>query len=64
VGSTVDGSRADIAQFTGQTLAETGLLVAELRQLTATLQRLAGDLERQPNALIFGRAAPLRGPGE
>jgi len=64
VGSTVDGSRADIAQFTGQTLAETGLLVAELRQLTATLQRLAGDLERQPNALIFGRAPPMRGPGE
>jgi phospholipid/cholesterol/gamma-HCH transport system substrate-binding protein len=64
VGSTVDGSRGDIAQFTGQTLAETGLLVTELRQLTATLQRLARDLERQPNALVFGRAAPLRGPGE
>jgi phospholipid/cholesterol/gamma-HCH transport system substrate-binding protein len=63
-GSTVDSNRADIAQFTGQTLAETGLLVAELRQLTATLQRLAGDLERQPNTLIFGRAPPMRGPGE
>lgn len=62
--SLVDGSRADIAQFAGQTLPETGLLVAELRQLTATLQRLVSDLERQPNALIFGRAAPLRGPGE
>jgi phospholipid/cholesterol/gamma-HCH transport system substrate-binding protein len=45
-------------------LAETGLLVTELRQLTATLQRLASELERQPNALIFGRAAPTRGPGE
>jgi phospholipid/cholesterol/gamma-HCH transport system substrate-binding protein len=64
VGSTVDGSRTDIAQFTGQTLAETGLLVNEMRLLTATFQRLAGDLERQPNALIFGRAAPMRGPGE
>jgi phospholipid/cholesterol/gamma-HCH transport system substrate-binding protein len=64
VGSTVDGSRTDIAQFTGQTLAETGLLVNEMRQLTATLQRLASDLERQPNALVFGRAAPMRGPGE
>ena len=64
VGSTVDSNRADIAQFTGQTLAETGLLVTELRQLTATLQRLANELERQPNALIFGRAAPVRGPGE
>jgi phospholipid/cholesterol/gamma-HCH transport system substrate-binding protein len=64
VTSTVDGSRPDIAQFTGQTLAETGLLVAELRQLTATLQRLASELEREPNALIFGRAPPVRGPGE
>jgi phospholipid/cholesterol/gamma-HCH transport system substrate-binding protein len=64
LGATLDGSRADIAQFTGQTLPESGLLVAELRQLTATLQRLASDLERQPSQLIFGRAAPQRGPGE
>ena len=63
-GSMVDGSRADIAQFTGQTLAETGLLVTELRQLTANLQRLASELEREPNALVFGRARPVRGPGE
>ena len=62
--STVDGSRSDIAHFTGQTLAETGLLVAEVRQLTATLQRLASELEREPSALIFGRAPPVRGPGE
>lgn len=62
--STVDGSRADIAQFTGQTLPESGVLIAELRQLTATLQRLASDLEREPSALVFGRARPARGPGE
>jgi phospholipid/cholesterol/gamma-HCH transport system substrate-binding protein len=62
--SAIDGSRADIAQFTGQTLPETNLLVTEVRQLTATLQRLARDLEREPNALIFGRAHPVRGPGE
>lgn len=64
LGSAVDGSRADIAQFTGQTLTETGLLVAEVRQLTATLQRLASELEREPSALIFGRAPLRRGPGE
>jgi phospholipid/cholesterol/gamma-HCH transport system substrate-binding protein len=62
--STVDGSRGDIAQFTGQTLAEAGLLVGELRQLTATLQKVSSDLEREPSALIFGRAPPVRGPGE
>jgi phospholipid/cholesterol/gamma-HCH transport system substrate-binding protein len=62
--STIDGSRADIAQFTGQTLPESGLLIAEVRQLTATLQRLANELEREPSALVFGRARPTRGPGE
>jgi phospholipid/cholesterol/gamma-HCH transport system substrate-binding protein len=62
--STVDGSRGDITQFTGQTLAEAGLLVGELRQLTATLQKVSSDLEREPSALIFGRAPPVRGPGE
>ncbi|HEX5689573.1 MAG TPA: hypothetical protein VFX76_06205, partial [Roseiflexaceae bacterium] len=63
-GATVDASRADIAQFTGQTLPETGLLIAEVRQLTATLQRLASELEREPSALVFGRARPAPGPGE
>ena len=62
--STVDGSRGDIAQFTGQTLAEAGLLVGELRQLTVTLQKVSSDLEREPSALIFGRAPTVRGPGE
>ena len=62
--SAIDGSRTDIAQFTGQTLPESAALIAEVRQLTASLQRLANDLEREPNLLIFGRAAPRRGPGE
>jgi phospholipid/cholesterol/gamma-HCH transport system substrate-binding protein len=62
--STVDGSRGEIAQFTGQTLAEAGLLIGEMRQLTATLQKVSSDLEREPSTLIFGRAPPVRGPGE
>jgi len=64
LGATVDGSRADIAQFTGQTLPESALVIAEVRQLTATLQRLASELEREPSALVFGRGRPVRGPGE
>jgi len=64
ISSTVDASRADIAQFTGQALPESGLLIAEVRQLTATLQRLASELEREPSALVFGRGRPVRGPGE
>jgi phospholipid/cholesterol/gamma-HCH transport system substrate-binding protein len=62
--SALADNRADLDQFTGQTLPETGLLVAELRQLTATLQRLAQELETEPNILVFGRAHPTRGPGE
>lgn len=62
--ATLDGNRGDLEQFTGQTLAETGLLVAELRQLTATLQRLAQELEREPNLLVFGRPHTPLGPGE
>jgi phospholipid/cholesterol/gamma-HCH transport system substrate-binding protein len=64
LGSTLEDNRLDVEQFTGQTLAETGLLVSELRHLTATLQRVAEDLEREPSALIFGRARPAWGPGE
>jgi phospholipid/cholesterol/gamma-HCH transport system substrate-binding protein len=62
--SAFDGNRADLDQFTRQTLPETGALVSELRQLTATLQRLAQELESDPSALLFGRAHPTRGPGE
>jgi len=62
--SMLDSNRSNIEQFTGQTLAETGVLVSDLRQLTAKLQGLAEELEREPRALIFGRARPTRGPGE
>ena len=62
--SALDSNRSNIEQFTGQTLAETGVLVSDLRQLTAKLQGLAEELEREPSALIFGRARPIRGPGE
>jgi phospholipid/cholesterol/gamma-HCH transport system substrate-binding protein len=60
----VEDNRTDVAQFTGQALAEAGVLIAELRQFTATLQRLASDLEREPSTVIYGRPRPLPGPGE
>ncbi len=64
VGSVVKETRPELEQFSRQTLPETGLLVTELRQLAGTLTRVARDLEREPNALVFGRTAPPRGPGE
>jgi phospholipid/cholesterol/gamma-HCH transport system substrate-binding protein len=67
-GKTVSGlvkeTKPDLEQFSRNTLAETSLLVAELRQLTATLNRVAQDLEREPNALVLGRAPRPKGPGE
>lgn len=57
-------AQPQIEQFTGQTLGQAGNLVSELRQLTATIQKLASQLEREPNSVIFGRAAPRKGPGE
>jgi phospholipid/cholesterol/gamma-HCH transport system substrate-binding protein len=60
----LDDNRGNIAQFTGQTLADSGALVFELRQLTATLQRLAKEVEQEPSILVFGRPRQPRGPGE
>jgi phospholipid/cholesterol/gamma-HCH transport system substrate-binding protein len=64
VGSIVKEARPELEQFSRQTLPEIGQLVAELRQVAGTLARVARDLEREPNALVFGRPAPPRGPGE
>lgn len=64
VGAVVDETRPELEQFSRQTLPEAGLLVSELRQLASTLSRVARDLEREPNAIVFGRTAPARGPGE
>jgi len=64
VNGLVTDTKPTLEQFTGHTLGETALLVAELRRLTATLQRVAADVEREPNALVFGRAPQPRGPGE
>ena len=64
VRSVVDDNRPELDRFSRQTLPEAGLLVTELRQLAGTLARVAQNLEREPNALVFGRKPPPRGPGE
>jgi phospholipid/cholesterol/gamma-HCH transport system substrate-binding protein len=64
VSGLVQETKPELQEFSRNTLAETGQLVAELRQLTATLNRVAQDLEREPNALVLGRAPRAKGPGE
>ena len=61
---TLEGSRADLAQFTGSTLPEVRALVDELRGLTATLRRVGDTVERNPSVLLYGRPAAKKGPGE
>lgn len=64
VGAAVEEAKPNVERFSRETLAETGLLVTELRQLTETLNRVARDLERDPSALVLGRASRPKGPGE
>jgi len=61
---TLAATRAEIRQFTGETLPEVRELVAELRVLTATLQRTVDKVEREPSVLLFGRPQARPGPGE
>ena len=61
---TLDGTRSDLAQFTGTTLPEMRALVDELRDLTATLRRVGDTVERNPAVLLYGRPPARKGPGE
>jgi phospholipid/cholesterol/gamma-HCH transport system substrate-binding protein len=61
---TLDGTRADLAQFTGSTLPEVRALVDELRGLTATLRRVGDAVDRNPSVLLYGRPPAKKGPGE
>lgn len=63
-GQLVEGSRGDVARFTGETLPEVRQLVAELREVTSALRRTTSELERHPSALVWGKPPPKRGPGE
>ncbi|MDE2311442.1 MAG: MCE family protein [Betaproteobacteria bacterium] len=49
---------------TRETLPEVRQLVMELRDLTASLRRFSGELEQNPSALVYGKTAAKRGPGE
>lgn len=59
-GSALDSTQ----QFTSETLPEVHQLVIELRGLTSSLQRVSGELEQNPSALLYGKSAAKRGPGE
>lgn len=60
----IDGTRAGVQQFTGETLPELNQLVAELRELTGSLRRVSTQLEQNPSVLLYGKPAAKPGPGE
>ncbi len=57
-------ARSGVQQFTGETLPEVHQLVTELRDLTGSLRRFSDQLEQNPGALLYGKPAGKRGPGE
>jgi phospholipid/cholesterol/gamma-HCH transport system substrate-binding protein len=57
---TLDGAQ----QFSSETLPEVHQLVMELQDLTNSLRRFSGELEQNPSALLYGKPAAKRGPGE
>jgi len=49
---------------TRETLPEIRQMVIELSDLISSLRRFSGELEQNPSALLHGKAAAKRGPGE
>jgi phospholipid/cholesterol/gamma-HCH transport system substrate-binding protein len=62
--SAVIGVGRDVRQLTADTGPELQRLMAELQVLSASLRRFSDAAERNPNSLLFGRAAVAEGPGE
>lgn len=60
----VESAGAGARRLGGESLPEVERLVAEMRETAAALRRVAVELERHPDALLTGRPAAPRGPGE
>jgi len=62
--ASASGTLDSAQQFTSETLPEVHQLVMEMRDLTNSLRRFSGELEQNPSALLYGKPAAKRGPGE
>ncbi len=51
-------------RFNAEVVPDVRRLVADLRDASASLARVTAELERNPGALVAGRAEPAPGPGE
>jgi phospholipid/cholesterol/gamma-HCH transport system substrate-binding protein len=57
-------SGGDVRRFTGTTLPDVSAMTQDLRDAADNLRRVSESLERDPSVLVYGHAAPRRGPGE
>ncbi len=55
---------AAVGRFDAEVAPDVRQLVGDLRDASASLARLTAELERDPGALVAGRAAAAPGPGE
>ncbi len=53
-----------MTRFQAEVVPEVQRLVSDLRETTASVGRLTAELERDPSALVVGRAPLAPGPGE
>jgi len=56
--------REGVARFDAEVVPDVRALVSDLRDASASVARVTAELERDPRALVAGRAEPPPGPGE
>ena len=61
--TTVDSGN-EVQRFAATTLPDVTSMTRDLRDAADNLRRISETLERDPSVLLYGRAAPKRGPGE
>jgi len=61
---TLDTSSDGLRGFATNSLPELSALVAELRIASENLRRASETLAQDPSVLIYGKTAPVPGPGE
>jgi len=61
---TMREAQTEVRHMAQQITPDAVAVLSELRAVSASLERFVADLERDPALLIYGRRAPIRGPGE
>jgi phospholipid/cholesterol/gamma-HCH transport system substrate-binding protein len=60
----IEGVGTGVEQLRTEVIPDVQRLIAELRETSASVGRISAEVERDPSALVLGRARPPPGPGE